>query len=88
MVECKIELKFVKLGAACYGMCRGKMEPTYVKLEAAYYGMCSARPSDTNIHTVEPPITDPPNSGPPPNNGPPLMYRRYSRRRSTFSAPE
>ena len=26
-------------------------------------------------YTVEPPITDPPNSGPPPNNGPPLMYQ-------------
>ena len=26
-------------------------------------------------NTVEPPITDPPNSGPPPNNGPPWMYR-------------
>ena len=26
-------------------------------------------------NTVEPPITDPPNSGPPPNNGPGWMYR-------------
>ena len=26
-------------------------------------------------NTVEPPITDPPNSGTPPNNGPPWMYR-------------
>ena len=37
-VECKIELTFIKLGAAYYGICRGKMEPTYVKLGAAYYG--------------------------------------------------
>ena len=50
MVECKFELKFVKLGTAYYCMGRGKMEPTYVKLGAAYYGMCSARLSDTNIY--------------------------------------
>ena len=48
VVECKIELTFVKLGAAFYGIYRGKMEPTYVKLGAAYYGMCSARSSENN----------------------------------------
>ena len=53
MVECKIELTFVKLGTAYYGMGRGKMEQTYAKLGAAYYGMCRARPSDTKIYNIE-----------------------------------
>ena len=42
VVECKIELTFVKLGAAYYGMAvdvERKMEVTFVKLGAAYYGM-------------------------------------------------
>ena len=44
VVECKIELTFVKLGAAYYSMVvavdvERKMEVTFVKLGAAYYGM-------------------------------------------------
>ena len=44
VVERKIELTFVKLGAAYYGMWQSiyverKMELTFVKLGAAYYGM-------------------------------------------------
>ena len=44
MVERKIELTFVKLGAAYYGMWQAvdverKTELTFVKLGAAYYGM-------------------------------------------------
>ena len=44
VVECKIELTFVKLGAAYYGMWKlmyveRKMEVTFVKLGATYYGM-------------------------------------------------
>ena len=44
VVECKIELTFVQLGAAYYGMyvavdVERKMEVTFVKLGAAYYGM-------------------------------------------------
>ena len=41
VVECKIELTFVKLGAAYYGIfdVERKMKVTFVKLGAAYYGM-------------------------------------------------
>ena len=41
VVECKIELTFVKLGAAYYGKVdvEQKMELTFVKLGTAYYGM-------------------------------------------------
>ena len=45
MVGRKIEVTFVKLGAAYYGMWQAardverKMELTFVKLGAAYYGM-------------------------------------------------
>ena len=41
VVECKIELTFVKLGASYYGIVdvERKMELMFVKLGAAYYGM-------------------------------------------------
>ena len=40
------------------------------------------------LETVEPPITDPPNSGPPLYNGPRGYTNCYSRRPNTFSALE
>ena len=41
MVECKIELTFVKLGAAYYGIVdvEQQIQLMFVKLGTAYYGM-------------------------------------------------